>query len=135
MYLGIENRFTLEYFIGYPDPHCRIPFVTILPRPLAQWYARRKGTGGYRNYLYSSRGYRKLLERSGFSHVDIYAAIPSYNNPRYLIPLHGREFQHYHRCFEYSPNAGFARRVVKRILLKAHLLPYLTYSFAILARK
>jgi SAM-dependent methyltransferase len=56
LYVGIENRLRFGSFIGYPDPHCGLPFVTILPRPLAHWYARRKGQSGYRNYLYTSGG-------------------------------------------------------------------------------
>ena len=135
LYLGIENRIVPGYFIGYRDPHCGIPYVTVLPRPMAQWYARRKGGSGYRNYLYSSRGYRKLLRQAGFTHIDLYAAIPSYNDPRFLIPLEGQEFRHYVRCFENPAGTGLLRRIIKETLLKANLLQHLTYSFAIIARK
>jgi SAM-dependent methyltransferase len=135
LYLGIENRIVPGYFVGYPDPHCGLPYVTVLPRPAAQWLARRKGAAGYRNYLYSSRGYRNLLRNAGFSDATLYAAIPSYNDPRFLIPLQGREFRHYARSFASSPNAGLLRRTIKEILLRTNLLPHLTYSFAILARK
>ena len=134
LYLGIENRFTLGYFVGYTDPHCGLPFVTVLPRPVANWYAKRKGTAGYRNYLYSSRGYRNLLRRAGFSSVEVYAAIPSYNHPRYLIPLKGPEFQHYARCFERSPR-HWLFKTLKAGLLRTNLMQHLTYSFAIIARK
>jgi SAM-dependent methyltransferase len=58
LYVGIENRLSPGYFVGWPDPHCGLPWVTVLPRRLAQWYARRRGNKGYRNYLYTSRGYR-----------------------------------------------------------------------------
>jgi SAM-dependent methyltransferase len=136
LYLGIENRFVPGYFIGYPDPHCGLPFVTVLPRCAAQWLARRKGAAdGYRNYLYSSRGYRKLLQTSGFSAVELYAAIPSYNHPRFLIPLQGPQFRHYVRCFENSTHANPLKRIAKAALLRANILPHLSYSFAILARK
>ena len=135
LYLGIENRFVPGYFWGYPDPHCGLPYVTVLPRPLAQWFARRKGADGYRNYLYSSHGYRKLLRKAGFAHAELFAAIPSYNDPRFLIPLQGREFNHYSRCFANTPNQSLLRRAAKEALLKTNLLQHLTYSFAILARK
>jgi SAM-dependent methyltransferase len=134
IYVGIENRLTIGYLAGYRDPHCGLPFVTILPRPLAQWYARRKGQPGYRNYLYSSRGYRKLFKQAGFRDLDIYLAIPSYNHPRFLIPLNGGLFSHYSRIFNRAP-AGSLRRAARNLLLRLGLLKHLEYSFVMLARK
>ncbi len=133
LYLGIENRLSMGYFRGWPDPHCGLPFVTILPRPLAHWYARRKGHNGYRNYLYSSRGYRKLLRKAGFSQIEIYLALPSYNHPRMLLPLDRNIFSYYSRTFAGSP--GRLRDFVKNALLRTGMLQYFEYSFAIVARK
>jgi SAM-dependent methyltransferase len=133
LYLGIENRFCPGYFIGYNDPHCGLPYVTVLPRPLAQWYARHRGAAGYRNYLYSSRGYVRLLHKIGFARVDIYAAIPSYNDPRFLLPLKRGAFSHYVRSF--APGGSRLRRIAKEVLLRANLLQHLTYAFAIVAQK
>jgi SAM-dependent methyltransferase len=134
-YLGIENRLGLGYFAGYRDPHCGLPYVTVLPRPLAHWYSRRRGQPeGYRNYLYSSWGYRKLLQRAGFSDVQVYLALPSYNHPRYLIPLEGNLFSFYSRTFN-SVHASRAKELIHDLLLKSGMLKYFEYSFAILARK
>jgi SAM-dependent methyltransferase len=134
LYLGIENRFTLGYFVGYRDPHCGLPFVTVLPRKLANWYAKRNGLGGYRNYLYSSRGYRKLLEKAGFNSVEVYVALPSYNHPRYLIPLRGSLFSYYLRTFKYQHRSRL-RAMARDLLLHLGLLKHFEYSFVILARK
>jgi SAM-dependent methyltransferase len=135
LYLGIENRLGLGYFVGYSDPHCGLPFVTVLPRRLAHWYARKKGfTGGYRNYLYSSRGYRKLLQKAGFAAVDVYVALPSYNHPRFLIPLQNNIFSYYSHIFN-PLHKGRLRGLVYEVLLHSGLLKYLEYSFVILARK
>src|SRR5258708_40339964 len=30
LYIGVENRICPEYYIGYLDPHCGLPFVTVL---------------------------------------------------------------------------------------------------------
>ncbi len=132
--MGIENRLCPGYFRGYPDPHCGLPFVTILPRPLAHWYARRRGQNGYRNYLYSSRGYRKLLRQAGFSQVEIYLALPSYNHPRALIPLDSKIFSYY------SPHVLRDRRTgcgtsCGMFCSRRGMLQYFEYSFAIVARK
>jgi SAM-dependent methyltransferase len=134
-YLGIENRFNLGYFAGYPDPHCGLPWVTILPRPLADWYARRKGqTDGYRNYLYSSAGYRKLLQGAGFKDIEIYLALPTYNHPRFLVPLEDKVFDYYRRNFADGPSRS-PRQKVLEMVRKTGLLKHCEYSFAILARK
>jgi len=135
IYVGIENRMCPGYFIGYPDPHCGLPFVTILPRFAAQWYARKKGVSdGYRNYLYSSRGYRKLLQKSGFKQVEIYLALPSYNHPRFLIPIAGKAFEYYIQNFSSVPS-GWLRKALRAVFMKLQILKYLEYSFVILARK
>ena len=134
-YIGIENRWALGYFIGYPDPHCGLPFVTVLPRHVAHWYARKKGLEhGYRNYLYSSRGYRRLLRAAGFTHVEIYAALPSYNHPRFFVPLRNNIFNYYLRNFTAEPRSG-ARKLARELLLRTGILKYCEYSFVIIARK
>jgi SAM-dependent methyltransferase len=134
LYVGIENRLCPGYFIGYSDPHCRLPYVTILPRPLAQWYAKRKGQSGYRNYLYSSGGYKRLLRDAGFGSVDLYVALPSYNHPRFLVPLDAHLFSYYSRTFNSRAVSG-VRRLATELLLKLGVMQHLEYSFAILARR
>ncbi len=133
-YLGIENRFTPGYFVGHPDPHCGLPYVTILPRPLAHWYARRRGQPGYRNYLYSSRGYRRLLKSAGFRNVDIYVALPSYNHPRYLIPLQRNIFSYYTNNFSAVPRSRI-RSILHKLMLNSGMMQHLEYSYVILAQK
>jgi SAM-dependent methyltransferase len=133
LYLGIENRLGLGYFAGYPDPHCGLPFVTILPRPLANWYARTRGQNGYRNYLYSSHGYRKLLRKAGFSQVEVYLALSSYNQPKAFVPMDNKIFSYYTRSF--SGSTGPLRDFLRNALLKTGMLQYFQYSFAIVAQK
>jgi SAM-dependent methyltransferase len=133
LYVGIENRFSPGYFVGYNDPHAGIPFVTVLPRRLAHWYARRRGLSGYRNYLYSSRGYRKLLSRAGFTRLEFYLAIPSYNHPRFLIPLEGNGFSYYARNF--TTHSSGIRKMLHSLLVKLGVMKHCEYSFVILAGK
>lgn len=135
LYVGIENRTALGSFIGYPDPHCGLPWVTIMPRHLAHWYARKKGApAGYRNYLYSSRGYRKLMTDAGFRTVEIYIAAPSYNHPRFFIPMSGNGFRYYAQNFAASTRGGL-RSLANACLREAGLLKHTEYSFAIFARR
>jgi SAM-dependent methyltransferase len=134
-YLGIENRYSLGYFRGYPDPHCGLPWVTILPRSLAHWYARRRGhPDGYRNYLYSSRGYRRLLESVGFNRIEVYLALPSYNHPRFLIPMADPIVSYYAQNFA-SGSREWKRSLGVGTMTRLGLLKQCQYSFVILARK
>ena len=135
LYIGIENRTCPEYLFGCLDPHCRLPFVTLMPRRLAHWYARRHGKpGGYRNYLYSSSGYRKLLRDAGFQDVDMYLALPSYNHPRYFIPMKDNVFEYYSRNFN-PLRSNRVRGAVYEVLLKSGLLKYTEDSYVMFAQK
>jgi len=134
-YLGIENRLAYGSFLGWPDPHCGLPWVPILPRPLAHWYARRRGHAeGYRNYLYSSAGYRKLLESVGFNHIQTYVALPSYNHPRFLIPLDDNIFRYYFSNFA-AGQLRWHRKLGFKALMALKLLKYCEHSFVIFARR
>jgi SAM-dependent methyltransferase len=135
IYVGIENRYAAGQFIGYRDPHCGVPFVSVLPRPLAHWYARREGlSGGYRNYLYGRRGYRNLLREAGFEDLRCYVAMPSYNYPRYLVPLNRKLFSYWARTFQPEPRSA-VRKAIRKFLLGTGLMAHLEYSFALVARK
>lgn len=134
LYVGIENRFSAGHFVGYPDPHSRRPWVTILPRPLAHVYARWRGDrDGYRNYLYSAKGYRKLLQRSGFRSVECYLALPSYNQPRFYVPLQDNVFSYFMHNF--TNEALGLRGVMRECLSALGIFKHMQYSFAVLATK
>jgi len=81
--IGIENR----WFPGWlpRDPHSKLKWTSILPRRIADWYARRHGfEKGYQTYIYSKPGYRRLLWRAGFKQLKFYYPFPSYRLPLYV---------------------------------------------------
>lgn len=94
LYIGIENRFGYPYFLGAKD-HSGLRFTSLMPRWLADTYCKfRKeklyygiSSDGYRTYTYSYWGYIKLLREAGFRKVQILYCIPSYNDPRFIVPL------------------------------------------------
>jgi SAM-dependent methyltransferase len=132
--VGIENRWNLGYFAGGNDPHADIPYVTILPRFLADWYARRKTGRPYRNYLYSAFGYRKLFRAAGFSDAQVYCAIPSYNYPSFIVPFDRPTYSYYQRQFN-TYETSRKRRLVLGLLRAFGLDKHLVYSFFIIGRK
>jgi SAM-dependent methyltransferase len=130
--IGIENRWMIEYFMGGNDPHADIPWVTILPRFLADAYARWRTGQPYRNYLYSVGGYRRLMEEAGFSDVEVYCALPSYNHPRFIIPFDEGVFAYFREHF--AVRSSRKRRWALRLLRLLKIDKHLVYSFFIIAR-
>lgn len=95
--IGIENRIGWRVFRGMED-HSGLPYTSLMPRPLADWWCRRRPRGfrsggnlGYRTYTYSLPGYRKLFREAGFRRVLAFQAWNGYNDPRVLLPLADRE--------------------------------------------
>ena len=58
LYLAIENRLALKHFTGSPDPHMNIPWVTIMPRGIANIITRIKKGIDYRTYIYSISAFK-----------------------------------------------------------------------------
>jgi SAM-dependent methyltransferase len=91
VYIGIENRFGMNSFLGALD-HSGLPYTNLVPRNIADLAIKsfRKKENhlvtehewkGYRTYTYSLFGYQSLLKEAGFDEVDIYWCYPSYNYP------------------------------------------------------
>ncbi len=134
VYVGIENRWCYEYFLGAVDPHVNVPWVTVAPRRIANWLMRRVKRDRYENYLYGSRGYRQLLRRAGFSDPQVFAAIDSYNQPEFIVPIDGAPSRYYFRRME-----GGARSLHRRVLRwtadQLGILGHLQYAFILIAGK
>ncbi len=89
LYLAIENRFDFKMFFGCPDPHVNLPFVSLLPRRIADVISRMRLGRPYINWLYSFGGIKALLSESGFSRIDLYMCFPDYRYPERIIPYSG----------------------------------------------
>ncbi len=87
IYIGIENRFALFYFLGVKDPHTGLPFINLLPRSLANLYHKVAKKKRYAVYLYSYFGYKNLLRQAGFKKIKFYTPLPSYRNFSCIFPL------------------------------------------------
>jgi SAM-dependent methyltransferase len=84
--IAIENRLHFEYFRG-AIPHDELPYVAVMPRWLADIVTHwRRGTS-YRTWIYSARGYKRLLQDAGFTGIEFFAALPTYHQPEEAVPL------------------------------------------------
>ena len=134
VYVGIENRWCYEYFLGARDPHANVRWVTIVPRRVADWLMKRANARRYENYLYGSRGYRRLLHRAGFRDPQVFIAMDSYNQPEFIVPIDGAPARYFFRTMD-RPSGRLHRRVIRSTAEHLGILGHLQYAFILIASK
>lgn len=135
LYIGIENRWAAAYLRGHD--HSGLWGTNFLPKPFANLVTRLVLKRPYRTYVYSARGYRRLLKDSGFElPPSFFVAYPGYNDPHYLIAHDDlAALRFFYTSF--SVNKGFKGRVVSFLsrfsfMLKA--VRFIVWSYGIIAR-
>jgi protein-L-isoaspartate O-methyltransferase/uncharacterized protein YbaR (Trm112 family) len=128
--IGIENRFNHSFFLGVPDCHIGVKYVTLMPRYLAHLVCRFAINDIYRPYIYSFRGLRRLLLDAGFCEITIYASLPSYNEPSFTIKLNAKDERLNDLIW---PTKNPISLNVKRLLRGLGILKYLGYAFRAVA--
>ena len=95
LYIGIENRFGVQYLLGAND-HSGIPYTSLMPRFLANIIVKRYGQyggiyggsvikqneDGYYTYTYTYHGYRSLLSEANLR-FRAFWVYPGYNEPSF----------------------------------------------------
>lgn len=136
IYIGIENRFALNYFITGRD-HSGIRYTSLMPRFLANIYTKLRLKKAYRTYTYTKQGYEKLLKESGFKKERFLLPASGYNFPKYIIPYDNIYCLQYAIKKLISPNT-WRKRLVKRFANSTFILKIyrkLFFSFGIIYRK
>ncbi len=87
LYIAIENRYGIQYFLTCPDDHNNVRFVTFLPRFLANKISKFAGKGEYRTYIYSPGQLANLLKEGGFKTNSMYGVFPHYIKIKKAFPL------------------------------------------------
>jgi hypothetical protein len=129
--VAIENRFALATLTGLADTHTGVHAVPALPRWLADRVMRRTRGRPYRTYLYSRRGYHRLLRSAGFPDTRVLDLVSSYNDYDFIVdPTDGASYrflwtQGLVRSF-YSPAAWISRQLVR---IGPRLLGEVSYAY------
>lgn len=79
--LAIENRLAIDWFKGKTS-HTNIKYIDLVPRRIADIISLIKTRRRFKNYIYSKRGYKKLLRKTDFSDLIFYEAFPNYQKPQ-----------------------------------------------------
>jgi SAM-dependent methyltransferase len=87
LFIAIENRYGIQYFLGYPDDHNNVRWVTFLPRAAASFISKMAGKGAYRTYVYSPAQLTRLVRRVGFSVSSMFGVFPHYIKVKKAYPL------------------------------------------------
>jgi SAM-dependent methyltransferase len=138
LYIGIENRISAIYFLGFKDPHSGLKFTTLMPRKIAHLYALIKKKAGYRTYIYSQWGYRKMLKEAGFKEMRFFLPLPSYRNFKVVAPMGSRKIARYCATHIWNKKRLRLLRVIQpllQVLPVGFFLDHFTPDYSIIARK
>jgi ubiquinone/menaquinone biosynthesis C-methylase UbiE len=137
VYLGIENRFGAQYFLGAKD-HSGCPFTSLVPRSIAnlmlglfekirsnkdsRMHVHSGVNSRYRTYTYTKWGYQRMFSRVGFPNISILWAWPGYSYPRMSGTLDGQSIRFVLDNLGNRYNHRLIRFFVKLILLFPDLI-------------
>ncbi|MGE4538349.1 MAG: glycosyltransferase [Desulfovibrio sp.] len=134
LYLAIENRFALQYLMGYPEDHTEIPYLSLLPREAANaLHRQRKGTD-FTTWTWSLGEFRRRLPRVGLGIRQGYAIFPDYRFPRRLVSLDDPEGLRAGLDLE-TYEASEMRTRLSDYFLETGRIADVVYSYALLVEK
>jgi len=136
LFIGIENRFGFNYFLGAPDDHLihysktkKIAYTTLMPRFIADIVTRAKLKIPYRTYTHSKHVLKKMLIESGFKTIKFYYPELGYRAlATKVIPFESTEI-------EKILNKKYGKFLLYRILSKLFGANYFCESFFLIASK
>lgn len=85
IYIAIENRIGIQYFLGFPDDHINVRFVTFLPRRIANFFTKLLKNSEYRTYIYSPQKLKHLVKNAGFNDIEFYSVVPNYRKINKMV--------------------------------------------------
>lgn len=87
IYIGIENRYSLKYYFGYPEDHTNIRFLSLIPRSIANIVHKILRGNDYTNWTWSIKEYNKIIPTIGLKIENINTLFPDYRFPKKIVPL------------------------------------------------
>jgi ubiquinone/menaquinone biosynthesis C-methylase UbiE len=124
-----HNRLARRYFLGRTDQQSPLPYLTLLPRPLANLYCRLRGVRPHHANLCSLPGIRRLFRQAGFRDLHVDALLYGIPNFSRVVPLGDvGELS----SWSSSP-ASWGRRLAKWLFIKSGAQSLLAPAFGLVA--
>jgi ubiquinone/menaquinone biosynthesis C-methylase UbiE len=86
-FLGIENRYYFGYFLGVPEPHTHLKYISLMDRDQARLFSLRVRGKPYLELTYSKDEMIEFLKEAGFEEIQTFWLYPDYLCINYIIPL------------------------------------------------
>ncbi|KGE20486.1 class I SAM-dependent methyltransferase [Paenibacillus wynnii] len=139
LYIGIENAQGLKYFLGEPDDHTNIKYISYLDREEANSLSQKHNMRPYKTYTYSKEGYHNLLKNAGFDEIEYYYPRPDYKKIEMLQNLGDSNVSDFvvESIRNTKPNDSINERVndLEKVLNDYGNLEPFPASYSIVARK
>jgi len=87
VYIGIENRLAIKYFLSAPEDHMGLRFISLLPRWLADKVCLLRTGTPYLAKTFMKRGYHSLLKNTGFVKNYFYMPVQDYRRFNKLVAV------------------------------------------------
>ena len=87
IYLAIENRFALQYLMGYPEDHTNIAYISLMPREKANELHRKEKGSDFTHWTWGLDEFDENLPRAGLAVRKGYAVFPDYRFPQMIADL------------------------------------------------
>ncbi|MFA5068962.1 MAG: class I SAM-dependent methyltransferase [Candidatus Omnitrophota bacterium] len=120
LYLAIENRFNIYYFLGLREEHCGIRFISLLPRKLQDTLSLILRGRRFRTWTYSMPALKRLFSAAGFSRVEMFFAFPDYKEPDLVLSDRGGL-----GLFRYNKSVGEIQLFKKAVL---RIIEYIVFK-------
>jgi len=137
LYLAIENRYDLFYFLGLPEQHCGIRFISLLPRFMQDGLSLLLRGRRFRSWTHSKIALTKLLQSAGFCNIDFNYAFPNYREPEFILcNKGGMKFFRYYKSVGKKPlYKKIILRLIEEVVYRRLRLGFFTPSFIVHAYK
>ena len=135
IFLAIENRFALQYFMGYPEDHTEIKFLSLMSREEANKLHQELKGNEFTTWTWSLNDYKTLLPKVNLCLSDAYAIFPDYRFPRLIINLkdplglkNGMSMEKYEASLE-------LKKQFIEYIFEMGLIEHFPYSYGLLLKK
>lgn len=128
--LAVQNRWSSRHWKGEPEDRISLPFISLLPRVIADLYAKKVTGKLYRTHTHSFWTYKRLLRFAGFMSSKAFIPLPNFQSFDAIVDPAKKQ-----TVERYFAEHGSARFETVRLKARSSLAPLLATSFFWIANR